>query len=240
MNLTGPLHSCRKIAKNIAIVFGIFFWPVSAGSQDITSHDVSATASENVANRNKLFISLKTNMLYDAAAIPNIGAEVYIGRNISVAAQWNYAWWSCESRHRYWRIYGGDVVARYWFGNAAKIKPLTGHHVGIYAGALTFDVEWGGKAYMGGRPGGTLWDRCMINAGVEYGYSLPVTRRLNIDFTIGLGYFGGIVEKFTPTDGYYLWESTTRQTWIGPTKAEISLVWLIGRDNFNAKKGGDR
>ncbi|MCD8273384.1 MAG: DUF3575 domain-containing protein, partial [Alistipes sp.] len=28
--------------------------------------------------------------------------------------------------------------------------------------------------------------------------------------------------------------------WFGPTKAEISLVWLLGRGNYNEKKGGAR
>lgn len=93
---------------------------------------------------------------------------------------------------------------------------------------------------MGGRPGHNIFDRCMLNAGIEYGYSLPVGRRINIDFNVGVGYIGGIVEKFRPEDGYYLWHSTTRKTWVGPTKAEISLVWLIGHCNTNAGKGGSR
>lgn len=137
------------------------------------------------------YIALKTNMLYDALAVPNLGVEFYAGRNFSVAAQWMHSWWSNESRHRYWRIYGGDITARYWFGSKVLNKPLTGHHAGLYAGALTFDVEWGGTAYMGGRPGHNIFDRCIVNAGLEYGYSLPVARRLNIDFTIGIGYMGG-------------------------------------------------
>lgn len=179
-------------------------------------------------------------MLFDVAAVPNVGAEFYVGRNLSIGAQWMYAWWSKANRNRYWRIYGGDVSARYWFGRANSLKPLTGHHVGIYAGVFTFDFQWGGKAYLGGRPGGNLWERCMVNTGVEYGYSLPIARRLNIDFTIGVGYIGGTVEKFTPADGYYLWDSTVRKHWFGPTKAEVSLVWLIGRGNINAGKGGKR
>lgn len=185
-------------------------------------------------------MALKSNLLSDALAVPEIGAEFYVGRDISLGARWMGAWWSNDRRHRYWRIYGGDVSARYWFGRAAKAKPLTGHHAGIYAGAFTFDFEWGGKAYMGGRPGGNIFDRCMLNVGLEYGYSLPVARRFNIDFTVGIGYIGGIVEKFMPEDGYYIWDSTTRRTWIGPTKAEVSLVWLIGRDNANRGKGGSR
>lgn len=190
--------------------------------------------------RKPFFMSLKTNMLYDAAAVPNIGAEFYAGHNITVAGEWMYAWWSHDRRHRYWRIYGGDVSVRYWFGSHSRLKPLTGHHAGIYFGATTFDFEWGGTAYMGGRPGHSLWDRCFISAGAEYGYSLPITRRLNLDFTIGVGYAGGIIERFRPEDGVYVWDSTVRKTWIGPTKLEVSLVWLIGSGNFNAGKGGRR
>lgn len=190
--------------------------------------------------RRPFYMSLRTNMLADVLAVPDIGAEFYVGRDISVSAHWMYAWWSNDRRHRYWRMYGGDITARYWFGRAAKAKPLTGHHAGVYAGAATFDVEWGGMAYMGGRPGHNMFDRCMLNVGLEYGYSLPVSERLNIDFTVGAGYFGGIVEKFRPVDDFYLWHSTVRKTWIGPTKAEISLVFLLGHGNRNPVKGGGR
>ncbi|MGI6864290.1 DUF3575 domain-containing protein, partial [Bacteroides sp. KG156] len=42
----------------------------------------------------------------------------------------------------------------------------------------------------------------------------------------------------------YLWQATKRRHWFGPTKAEISLVWLIGYGNTNSrknsKKGGGR
>ncbi|MBD5295208.1 MAG: DUF3575 domain-containing protein [Bacteroides sp.] len=182
-----------------------------------------------------LYASIKTNLLYDALAVPNVGAEIYLGKGFSIDTQWMYAWWSRESRHRMWRIYGGELRARYWFGSAAKTKPLSGHHAGLYAGIMTFCFEFGSKGYMGGRPGHSLWDRAWINAGVEYGYSLPVHSRFNIDFTIGIGYLGGILEKFTSEDDRHVWKSTVRQTWIGPTKAEITLVWLLGRGNRNIR-----
>ena len=126
---------------------------------------------------------------------------------------------------------------RRWFGRAAERKPLTGHHLGLSAGVFTFDFEMGGKGYMGGKPGRTLWDRCLLTSSLEYGYSLPVSRRLNIDFTIGVGYAGGKIVEYTPQEGKYIWEKTKRVNWIGPTKAEISLVWLIGRGNVNSRKG---
>lgn len=188
---------------------------------------------------NQLYISLRTNLLADACAVPDIAADFYIGHNLSIAPHWMYAWWRGSHHPRYWRIYGGDVTLRYWFGRERKIKPLTGHHVGIYAGALTFDFAWGRSGYMGGLPGGTLWDRCVVNVGMEYGYSLPILRRLSLDFTLGVGYMSGKVERYDAFADRDVWKSTTRRTWFGPTRAELSLVWLIGRDNYNGvKKGG--
>lgn len=181
------------------------------------------------------YMAIKTNMLYDAALLPNIGAEFYVGRNWSVFGDWMYGWWDKDSTHFYWRAYGGTVGVRRWFGRAADLKPLTGHHLGLFAGAVTFDFELGGRGYMGGVPKGTIADRALIITGVEYGYSLPVTRRLNIDFTIGVGYLGGKVIKYSPYENFYRWESTNRLNWVGPTKLEIALVWLIGHGNINRK-----
>lgn len=184
------------------------------------------------------YMDLKTNMLYDALLLPNIGAEFYIGKNFSLTADWMYGWWDRDRTHYYWRAYGGNIGARWWFGKAAHEKPLTGHHIGLFAGAITYDFELGKGGIMGGIPRGTLWERCNFISGVEYGYSLPVARRLNIDFSLALGYMGGKYLKYEPKYGFYIWQSTHRLHWFGPTKAEISLVWLIGCDNWNRKKGG--
>lgn len=192
------------------------------------------------ASRKPFYMALKTNLLYDAALVPNIGAEFYIGRGWSVGANWMYAWWNNDRRHYYWRIYGGELDIRKYFGRRAKEKPLTGHHLGVYGQMLTYDFETGGKGYMGGIPGGTLWDKMNWGAGLEYGYSLPIGRRLNLDFGIGVGYQGGEYWEYIPIDNCYVWQNTKQRHWFGPTKAEISLVWQIGRGNYNKKKGGKR
>lgn len=188
--------------------------------------------------RKPFYMSLSTNMLYDALALPNIGAEFYLGKKWSIAGNWIYGWWDNDKSHRYWRAYGGDIAVRKWFGRAAEAKPLTGHHLGVYAGVITYDFEMGGTGYMGGLPGRTLWDRCNIMGGIEYGYSLPLSKHLNIDFTIGFGYLGGKYIKYVPDHDFYVWKATKTMRWFGPTKAEVSLVWLLGHDNYNRMKGG--
>lgn len=180
------------------------------------------------AQKKPWYAGVKTNMLYDALLVPNGGLEIYLGKNWSIDAYWMYAWWKSDRVHNYWRTYGGDVELRKWLGSAAKRKPLTGHHIGAYAQIVTYDFELGGRGY--------LADRWSYAAGVSCGYSLPVAKRLNIDFSIGLGYMGGEYKEYLPQDGHYVWQSTKRRHWIGPTKAEISLVWLIGRGNTNKTK----
>ena len=185
-------------------------------------------------------MSLRTNMLYDLGLVPNIGADFYLGKNFSLSAFWTYAWWKTDRKHWYWRTYGGDVALRYWFGKAAAAKPLTGHHIGVYAQALTYDFEFGNKGYMAGQPGGNIFDQANLGAGIEYGYSLPIAPRLNLDFTASVGYMGGKCWEYVAEDDCYVWQRTKKTRWFGPTKLEVSLVWLIGKANINLGKGGKR
>lgn len=186
------------------------------------------------------YMDFKSNMLLDILALPNIGVEFYLGKNITAGLNWTYGWWDCDHRHRYWRAYGGEINARYWFGTAAQEKPLTGHHVGVYASTFIYDFELGGKGQMGGEPGKPIWHNPSYMAGVEYGYSLPVSRHFNIDFSIGFGYLGGKYYEYNPIDDHYVWDKTKRRNWFGPTKAEVSIVWLLGNGNYNAGKGGKK
>ncbi len=198
-----------------------------------------ATATSTKSDKG-LYMSIQTNLLYDALATPNIGVEFYLGGRLSLDANWMYAWWHSDPLNYYWRIYGGDLAFRWWFGRSAKEKPLTGHHIGLHGGLFTYDFELGKGGQIGGVPGGTLWDRANYAAGLEYGYSLPVARRLNLDFTLGVGYLFGEYQEYIPQDDCYVWQATKYRNWIGPTKAEISLVWLIGKYNYNKGKGGKR
>lgn len=185
--------------------------------------------------RKPFYMALKTNLLYDALLVPNVAAEFYLGDNWSLTGGWMYGWWNSDPAHWYWRTYGGELGVRRWFGRKAGEKPLTGHHLGVYGQLFTYDFELGGKGYMGGEPGGTMWDSPSYAFGLEYGYSLPIARRLNLDFSVGVGWWGGLYYEYSPQDGHYVWEATKNRRWFGPTKAEISLVWLLGRGNTNDK-----
>ena len=198
---------------------------------DIFYEGLSKTVTLSQSPR-PFYMAAKNNMLYDLALLPNVGLEFYLGKNMSLVGNWMYSWWKNDNIYWYWRVYGGDIALRYWFGKASKEKPLQGHHVGLYGQMITYDLELGYH--------GILADRWSWSAGVEYGYSLPVAKRLNIDFTLGAGYHTGEFYEYIPIDGHYVWQATKIRHYMGPTKAEISLVWLLGRGNENPKKGGKK
>lgn len=193
---------------------------------------------EAVLEKQPFYWALKTNGLYDLALIPNIGVEVYAGRQWSVVANGMFAWWK-KGVDRRWCVYGADMAVRRWFGRKADAKPLTGHHVGVYAQALTYDFCLDDKGYMGGEPEGSILDKMNYAFGLEYGYSLPVARRLNLDFVLGLGYWGGTYHEYRVIDDCKVWQASKNRHWFGPTKAEVSLVWLLGSSKSN-KEGGTR
>jgi hypothetical protein len=195
----------------------------SAKFQEVIENAVKDKKKE----KKPFYMSFKTNLLYDALLVPTIGAEIHLGKGWTIGGNWMYSWWDMANEHYYHRVAGGDLSVRKHFGKKYKQNPLAGHHVGIYGQILTYDLEYGDK--------GQMADKWSFGGGVEYGYSFPIARRLNLDLTLGLGYFTGQYENYIPEDGHYVWQSTYMRKWMGPTKAEVSLVWLIGKKNFNKK-----
>lgn len=181
------------------------------------------------ASGGRLFLT--TNLLYDAALVPNIGVGIGVTDRVTLLADWMYARWSNRDKRRYWRIYGGDVEARYRIGNSHKRSPMGGHHVGVYGSMACYDFQTGRDHR------GVLSDKYNYAVGLSYTYSLPVATRLHIDFSLGVGYLWGIYKKHTPIDDCDVWFSTNKLRWFGPTRAGVSLVWMLGK-TYNDRKGG--
>lgn len=188
-------------------------------------------SSESQAPPVASYFALKSNLLYDALLVPNLSLEASIGSGWTLGAGGMLAWWSKDAKHRYWRIYGGDLEIRKYFGTLSKSKPLQGHHLGIYGDFLTYDFEFGAKGYQ---------SKATYATGIKYGYSHPIANRLNLDFALGIGYLHSNYKTYVPRDGCYVYQETKKQKWLGPTQAEISLVWLLGKGNTNKKKGGKK
>ncbi len=99
---------------------------------------------------------------------------------------------------------------------------------GLYAGGGKYDLQWKENGYQG---------EFFIAAGASYGWSTRIGRCLNLEFSIGLGILRTQYRHYQPQDNYQtlMWQDSGTYTWFGPTKAKISLVWLLERRN---RKGG--
>lgn len=172
------------------------------------------------------YLAVETNLLYDGAVIPNLGAEAGIGRGFTVGGNYQNIWLRNGARTRWYRFEGFEAGINYYI-NKEK-RPFQGHHIGIYGLLVTWDFTIKGRGY--------LAERWAYGGGISYGYALPVGRRFNLDFEIGVGYLGGNMHEYIPEDGCRVWQSYEPFRWIGPTKAGITLQWLIGRGNYNERK----
>lgn len=204
-------------------------------SFDVEAYTASRTAIQftppkigppPVKKESSFAFAIRSNLLYDIALVPNIGIEFHLGKGVSLGFDYNHAWWSLPQKDYFWRLYGGGITLRKYFGKASSQRALSGHHLGLHAQAFVYDFELGGR--------GQLSDLTYVG-GLEYGYSLPVSRSLNIDFSVGFGYAGGEYKVYEPEDDCYVWKETRQRHYYGPTKGEISLVWIIGPG-----KGGER
>lgn len=177
-------------------------------------------------NPNPFRMVIKTNLLYDAAIIPNIGAEVGIYKGLALSGYYQNIWLRNKTLTRWYRLEGFEAGLK-WYINKAK-RPFKGHHVELYGQMLTWDFTYNGRGY--------LAERWAYGGGLSYGYAARIGRRFNLDFEIGIGYLSGDMHEYIPQDGHRFWQSLEPFHWIGPTKIGVTLQWLVGRGNYNERR----
>lgn len=175
--------------------------------------------------RRTLF-ALKTNLLFDAALMPNIELEIPLGRRWSLNTEYIFPWWLIDGDKYCLQVLSGGAEVRYWTGNRLHRAALTGHFLGLYAGGGKYDLQWKENGYQG---------EFFIAAGIGYGYARRIARNLSLEFNIGIGLLRTNYRHYRTERDYEVlrWMENGNYTWFGPTKAKISLVWLL---NGNQKK----
>ncbi len=184
-----------------------------------------ATETEVIQNEEYLpgraVIAFKTNLLWDLLLAPNIELEFPFAKDrFSVMAEWWAPWWVSRNNSWCYQVLYAGLEARVWLGNREKRPSLSGHFLGIYGGGGIFDLERNNVGYQ---------SQFYYSAGITYGYSFPIHHNLRIETSISLGYMNAEYQKYEAVeDGRFLaWQNDGRFSWIGPTKAKVSLVWTI-------------
>ena len=120
-------------------------------------------------------IALSSNLLEDAIATPNIGAEIVMADRLSIALDLSCAPYKLTQQyHNKTLTFRGAY--KYWFSQA-----LYANYLGIDAVFSSSDVGLGQTNYR----------QEYIAFGVEYGYSFILNKRMNLVPAVGIGYAYG-------------------------------------------------
>lgn len=176
----------------------------------------------------KPLLAVKSNLLFDLASALNVELEVPMGKRWSVAGEWMFPWWRSNKSDLTMQLLAGHGEIRYWLGDRAKRDVMTGWHLGLYGGGGKFDFQ----VFNDDGSQGDFFD-----AGLSLGYAHRIgrSRSLRMEYTLGVGYLRSNYEAYDRVRDTkygdikvvrYPWE-TRRLNWIGPTRARISLVWLL-------------
>ena len=197
------------------------------GSTKVTGNAQTTGSANAIApgksRRHPLF-AVKTNLLFDAALMPNIELEVPIGKRWSLNGEYMFPWWLINDDRYCLQILMGGLEVRYRPGKRSGRDVLTGHFLGLYAGGGKYDLQWDKNGYQG---------EFFIAAGVSYGYAHSIARNLRLEYNIGIGMLRTDYRHYHSRDNHrtLLWQENGEYTWLGPTKLKISLVWLITGKN---------
>lgn len=166
--------------------------------------------------------ALKSNLLFDAALMPNIGLEWLINDKWSVGLEWDVAWWTFPNDKVY-RIGFISPEVRYHINPRAKWHGL---YVGAFAGAGLYDLRNSTKGHEGEG----------LMAGLSVGYMWPITKHLSLDAGAGVGYLRARDKEYQPLDGHYLYQLTKNINYFGPLRLNLSLVWRFQCKTIRSNK----
>lgn len=171
----------------------------------------------------KPLLALKTNMLYDLALSPNIEVELPFGRNKrwSVMAEYLNPWWRLDKLNYAYEIQEAGVELRRWLTPRCDGgRPwLSGSFLGLYVASAKYDLEYNGVGDQG-----EIW-----SVGATWGYSWPIGRHWNLEFSLSAGYVKGERRHYNAEfeSSHLIYKYTKNINYFGPTKLKFSLVWIL-------------
>ena len=170
-------------------------------------------------------VALKTNLLYDATATVNLGAEFGLAPKWTLDVSGNYNGWTL-SHNRKWKHWLVQPEARYWF-----CDKMMGHFLGFHLHGGQYNVGNLGNSikFLGtdlSPLGDYRYEGWFVGAGVAYGYAWALSKHWNLEAEIGVGYAYTKFDKFKcekcgekVDDGDH--------HYFGPTKAALNLVYVF-------------
>ena len=244
-----PLHEFKTliIRKVIAILGCAVIFTVYSSAHTLSllvgkgNADTPPHSSDSLCNNSdsaREAFAFKTNLLYDAASLINLGIEIPIGKRFSLAADAEFPWWRNRKNDITIQMLGGTVEGKIWFGKKPLDAAMTGFFAGVYGGAGIFDFQLG-KLTRGYGVQGDFY----VFGGLSAGYAHQISNNLRMEYSLGVGYLSCDFREYESAKDTkygdikvipYPW-TVKRFSGILPTKASVSLVWVL-----KTRKGGGR
>ena len=169
--------------------------------------------------------AVKTNLLYDATATVNVGAEVGLAPRWTFDLSGNYNAWSISERKlKHWMV---QPEFRYWFCERFQDHFIAVHALGgqYNVGFIPNDLNVFGKDLS------VLSDHrfqgFFAGAGIAYGYAWALTEHLNLEFELGVGYVYTRYDEFECFGCGKKIAEDVPVNYVGPTKAALGLVYVF-------------
>ena len=165
-------------------------------------------------------VGLKTNALYWATATPNLGLEVALADRWTFDFEGGYNPWTFnEEKNVKVKHFLVSPEFRYWF-----CESFNGHFIGINGNYTQFNVS--GSLFPVEKFENSRLEGWAAGAGVTYGYACPISRRWNMEFTVGLGYWHSEYDRYESRKCGMFFDHNVISTF-GPTDLGISFIYLI-------------
>lgn len=167
-------------------------------------------------------IAIKNNLVYDATGTLNIGGEYAINKTFSVSLSANYNDWVLQKPYA-WKHYLVQPEFRYWLR-----ETFNEHYVGAHLMYVGFNVERMSLPFFGFARRNLYQDGTAWGGGVSYGYHLYLTPRLNLEFSLGVGFLQLKYYKFDYKETQVKDETHhLMRNYVGPTQINVSVVYII-------------
>lgn len=170
--------------------------------------------------------AVKTNLVPDALANANIGAEMTVAPRWSVDLTGDFNFWNL-SHQRKWKHWLVQPEVRYWFCEAMGGHFVAAHLIGgeYNMGGLDMPFKFLGTDFHKLRD--SRFQGWMAGAGVAYGYSWLLGKHWNLEAEIGIGYVYSRYDRFECAGCGRKVESGKSHHYVGPTKAAVNLVYVF-------------
>lgn len=171
-------------------------------------------------------VAIKTNLLHDAFATPNLAVEVGLAPRWTAQLEAEYMNWSAWD-DQIWKHWTVQPEVRYWFCDR-----FAGHFLDLHALGGQFNL---------GQLNHNLphfkdeladlknyrYEGWFVGGGIGYGYDFILSRHWNLEAVLGVGYIHSWFDKYECKDcGRKIGDDLTND-YVGPTEAAINLIYLF-------------